>query len=59
MTTKAQLLKRLARLESEHDQLSAEIVYVDQLMKMIGFAQGLETVKGTANEIIKKGYHQQ
>lgn len=54
--TKAQLLKKLAYLESINDQLSTEVSYVDQLMRMVGFARGLETVKATAEEMIAKGY---
>ena len=53
--TKAQLLKKIAYLESLNDQLSTEVVYVDQLMRMIGFSDGLITVKATAKEILDKG----
>lgn len=53
--TKAQLLKKIAVLESVNDQLSAEVSYVDHLMRIVGFAGGLETVKATAQEIIDKG----
>lgn len=56
--TKDQLLKKIARLESINDQLSAEVDYVDQLMRLIGFAEGLETVKATAKAILEKGYRQ-
>lgn len=54
--TKKQLLHKIAVLESVNDQLSTEVAYVDQLMKMIGFAEGIQTVKATAQEIIDKGY---
>ena len=53
--TKLQLLKRVAYLESLNDQLSTEVAYVDHLMRLIGFSEGLLTVKATANEIINKG----
>ena len=53
--TKSQLLKKIAYLESINDQLSTEVVYVDQLMRLIGFSEGLNTVKATAQEIIDKG----
>lgn len=53
--TKAQLLKKIARLESINDQLSTEVTYVDQLMRVVGFSDGLNTVKLTAQEIIEKG----
>lgn len=53
--TKTQLLKKIAYLESVNDQLSTEVVYVDQLMRLIGFSEGLITVKATAQEILDKG----
>lgn len=53
--TKAQLQKKIAMLESLNDQLSTEVCYVDHLMRLIGFAGGIETVKATAKEIIAKG----
>ena len=54
--TKDQLLKKIAYLESINDQLSAEVTYVDQLMRLVGFANGLEGVKATAQEVIENGY---
>lgn len=54
--TKKQLLHKIAILESVNDQLSTEVAYVDELMKMIGFAGGIQTVKATAQEIIDKGF---
>ena len=53
--TKAQLVKKIALLESINDQLSTEVTYVDYLMKMVGFAHGLTTVKATAEEMIQRG----
>lgn len=53
--TKAQLEKKIAMLESINDQLVTEVTYVDQLMRVIGFSDGLKTVKATAAEIIEKG----
>jgi hypothetical protein len=57
--TKSQLLKKIAVLESVNDQLSTEVSYVDQLMRLVGFADGLETVKVTAQEIVEKGLQEQ
>lgn len=57
--TKAQLMKKIAVLESINDQLSTEVSYVDRLMRLVGFAGGLETIKATAIEIIEKGYNEQ
>jgi hypothetical protein len=47
-----ELFRRVAQLEFEHDQLLAELQYIDQLLKSIGFTNGLETVKMTAQEIL-------
>ena len=53
--TKNQLQKKVAYLESINDQLTTEVSYVDHLMRVIGFADGLVTMKATAQEIIDKG----
>lgn len=53
--TKVQLLKKIAYLESVNDQLSTEVTYIDHLMRLIGFSEGLATVKATAQEILDKG----
>lgn len=52
-----ELKQKIAQLESINDQLSTEVCYIDQLMKLIGFAGGLNTIKATAHEIIKRGYN--
>lgn len=49
--TKKELIKKLAHLESVNDHLVTELGYIDQLMRMVGFAGGLETVKSTAQEL--------
>lgn len=48
-----ELKDRIAHLESVNDQLQAEIAYIDDLMKLLGFTEGLETVKGTAQDIYR------
>lgn len=53
--TKVQLQKKIALLESINDQLSTEVTYIDQLMRLVGFSNGLETVKLTAREIVDHG----
>lgn len=53
--TKVQLLKKIAYLESVNDQLSTEVTYIDNLMRLIGFSGGLVTVKATAQEILDNG----
>ena len=47
------LLKEIARLESLNDLLKTELKYVDQLMRLVGFAGGLATDKATALEMQK------
>ncbi len=54
--TKTQMLKKIAVLESINDQLSTEVEYVDRLMRLLGFSEGLLTVKSTAQEILENGY---
>jgi len=48
------LLKRIAYLEFVNDQLGSELRYIDSLLKIIGFPNGLETVKAAALEIMKR-----
>lgn len=51
--TKAQLIKKLARLESINDQLETELTYVDSLLKSVGFPYGIASAKDVALEIIR------
>lgn len=50
-----ELLKKLAQLESVNDHLITELHQMDQLMRLVGFKEGIFTVKETAKEIIKQG----
>lgn len=52
---KKDLTKRLAYLESLHDQLVTELTYLDELMRQVGFAGGIESFKETAIEMYQKG----
>lgn len=52
--TKIELQKKIAYLESINDQLNTEVTYIDHLMRLLGFLNGLSTVKATAKEIINK-----
>lgn len=47
-----ELNQSIARLESEHDQLLAELTYVDNLLKSVGFPEGLASVKEVAQELV-------
>lgn len=48
------LEKRIAYLEFINDQLSSELEYVDQLLRIIGFPDGLDTIKSAAQEVIEE-----
>ena len=50
-----EMMQRIAYLESVNDQLTTEIIYLDTLMRTLGFEEGIETIKTTANEIINGG----
>lgn len=51
LMTKKDLIKKVAQLESVNDHLMTELSYIDRLMRLVGFAGGLETVKLTAQEL--------
>lgn len=53
---KKDLLNKLAKLEFINDQLESELTDIDGLLKMIGFTDGLETVKNTAKDIVEFGW---
>lgn len=45
--------KKIAKLETINDQLAAEISYLDQLARSLGFAEGLKTLKSAALEMLE------
>ncbi|MCE5317582.1 MAG: hypothetical protein LLG04_09535 [Parachlamydia sp.] len=49
--TKQELLKKIAELEFTNDQIQSELAYIDQLMRTVGFTDGLESLKATALEL--------
>ena len=51
---KKDLLKRISELESLNDQMMSELRYLDELLKEVGFEQGLQTLKKVAQEIIEE-----
>ena len=51
---KEKMLKRISELETINDQLLTELNYLDQLLKQIGFEQGLITLKTAAQELIEE-----
>jgi hypothetical protein len=48
------LEKKLAHLEFVNDQLLTEISYVDGLLRLIGFSNGLESIKNAAKEVLEQ-----
>jgi hypothetical protein len=46
--------QKIAYLEFVNDQLLSEIQYIDRLLKIIGFPDGLETIKSAALEVIEE-----
>jgi len=54
-SNKENLLKKLAKMEFINDQLLAELAYIDQLMRHVGFTDGLESLKSTAKELYENG----
>jgi hypothetical protein len=49
---KQDLLKRISELESLNDQLLSEIRFLDDLLKELGFEEGLKTLKIAAREML-------
>ncbi|MBA3722116.1 MAG: hypothetical protein H0W88_06925 [Parachlamydiaceae bacterium] len=50
---KTQLNNKIARLESMHDQLEAELIYIDTLLRSVGFPNGLASAKEVALELLE------
>jgi uncharacterized protein YoaH (UPF0181 family) len=48
---KEEMLERIAQLEFQNDQLSAELEYIDKLLRSVGFSDGLVSVKAAAQEL--------
>ena len=47
------LLKRISELESLNDQLASELRFLDDLLRKVGFDQGLITLNSAAQERIQ------
>jgi len=47
------LKKRKESLEIQHLKLQQELAELDHLMRLAGFSNGLETVKATAQELMR------
>jgi hypothetical protein len=46
--------KRIAKLESLNDQLTAEFAHLDTMLKKLGFEDGIITLKEAAAEMLEK-----
>lgn len=53
-TTIEALKKRISELESINDQMSAELRYLDDLLREVGFEEGLVTLKYAAIELLEE-----
>ena len=51
---KKDLIKKIAQLETINDQLSAEIEYLDNISRELGFINGITTLKSAAYELLKE-----
>jgi len=47
-----ELERKVAQLESCNDFLETELEYIDQLLRLVGFSQGLATVKAVAEDLV-------
>lgn len=54
MGREEELTRRISELESINDQLAAELRYLDELLKEIGFEEGLITLKSAALELLEQ-----
>lgn len=54
-TSQTQLLRKIAKLETVNDQITAELRYLDQLARSLGFQEGLKTLKEAAQEMLQDG----
>jgi exonuclease VII small subunit len=48
------LQKKIAKLESINDQLQTEYLFLDKILKELGFEKGIQTLKEAAIELIDK-----
>lgn len=51
------LLKQIAMIESFNDQLQSELCHIDKLLRLLGFDEGIITLKIAAGELLNhQGY---
>jgi|GEM_PF-1097402 len=51
---KMELQQKVAKLEFVYDQLEAELMYVDTLLRSVGFPRGLASAKEVALELLQE-----
>jgi hypothetical protein len=49
---KDDLVRIIAQQESKIDMLEAELIYLNQLLVNVGFSNGIQTLKITAEELL-------
>jgi hypothetical protein len=54
MKTREELLRRVSELETINDQLLTEISSLDELLRKVGFEEGLKTLKFAAKELMEE-----
>lgn len=51
---RTQLLKTISEMESLNDQLISELRFLDELLRKVGFGEGLKTLKGAAEDLLEQ-----
>ncbi len=52
--TREEMIKRISELESINDQLLTEVHNLDDLLRKVGFDDGLKTLKYAAKELMEE-----
>lgn len=52
--SREELIRRISELESINDQLLTEVRNLDELLRHVGFEDGLKTLKFAAKELMEE-----
>ena len=52
--TREELIRRISELESINDQLLTEVRNLDEILRKVGFEDGLRTLKFAARELMEE-----
>ena len=52
--TREEMIRRISELESINDQLLTEVRNLDELLRKVGFDEGLKTLKFAATELMEE-----